>query len=221
MGSTIDGRIIGENWGDNWEKYGSLYEDCHETYKSQAWMVGRVTMEKDFTEGRKPELVKAANPIKREPFIGDKEAKSFAIVVDAGGKLGWDENEIDGDHVIEILSESVPNEYLQHLQTKKVSYIFAGKRDLDFSVALAQLHDLFNIKTMMLEGGGKINGSVLNAGLIDEISILVLPLADGAANASTTFEVGDNLPKKAAQPLKLLNIKQLAHDVIWLRYKAR
>ena len=33
----------------------------------------------------------------------------------------------------------------------------------------------------MLEGGDHINGSLLSAGLIDEISIFALPLADGTA----------------------------------------
>ena len=219
MGSTVDGRIIGENWGQKSDRYGSLYEDCHNTYNAEAWMVGRVTMEKDFTDKKRPDLIKSSRPIKREAFIGNEEATSFAIAVDAHGKLGWDENEIDGDHVIEILSESVSDEYLQHLQSKKVSYIFAGKENLDFSVALSQLYDLFKIKTLMLEGGGSINGSLLNAGLIDEVSLLILPLADGTANTSTTFDVGDYLPKKPAQQLKLLEVKKLEHDVIWLRYK--
>jgi hypothetical protein len=74
MGSTVDGRIIGENWGKNLEKYGELYEQCHDTFDSQAWMVGRVTMEKDFTEGRQPLLSKSTNPIDRNPFFGDKKA---------------------------------------------------------------------------------------------------------------------------------------------------
>jgi riboflavin biosynthesis pyrimidine reductase len=219
MGSTVDGRIIGEHWGDNADKYGSLYENCHNTFNSQAWMVGRVTMEKHFTERKKRAPIHASKVMKREGFIADKNATTFAIAVDAHGKLGWDENEITGDHVIEILSELVPDDYLQYLQSKKVSYIFAGKDHLDFATALTQLHDLFNIKTLMLEGGGNINGSLLNAGLIDEVSLLVLPLADGTANTPTTFEVAGYLPKKTAKQLKLLDIKRLDHDVIWLRYK--
>jgi len=219
MGATIDGRIISENWGQNSDRYGAVYENCHNTFKAQAWMVGRVTMERHFTEGEKPDLTSSPKPVKREAFIANKEATSFAVAADAHGKLGWDENEIDGDHVIEILSESVSNEYLHYLQSKKVSYIFAGKENLDFSVALNQLHDLFQIKTLMLEGGGNINGSLLNAGLIDEVSLLVLPLADGTANTPTTFEVGDYLPKKPARQLKVLDIKKLDDDVIWLRYK--
>src|ERR1044071_3338435 len=98
MGSTVDGRIIGEHWGENLEKYGALYEKCHNSFESQAWMVGRVTMEKDFTEGRKPNVKKPDQPIPRTHFVGDSKASSFAIAIDPSGKLGWDENDIDGDH---------------------------------------------------------------------------------------------------------------------------
>src|SRR5688572_7543995 len=99
MASSVDGRIIPENWGDKLEQFGGIYEDCHDSFDSQAWMVGRVTMEKDFTEGRRVDVVKAQKPIERRAFIGDKSAKSFAVAVDAKGKLGWEKNEIDGDHI--------------------------------------------------------------------------------------------------------------------------
>jgi len=219
MASSVNGKIIAESWGEMRDEFGSLYEDCHHSFGSQAWMVGRVTMEKDFTEGKQPELVKAAKPIERKAFIGDRYAKSFAIAVDAKGKLGWEENEIDGEHIIEILSETVSDDYLQYLQDLRVSYIFAGKEDLDFEIALNQLHDFFGIKTLMLEGGGNINGSLLNAGLIDELSLLILPLADGTANVPTTFEVGNFLPKKGAQELKLAEVQKLESDVLWLKYR--
>jgi len=221
MASSVDGRIIAENWGDKTNRFGSLYEDCHNTFGSQAWMVGRITMEKNFTEGRKPKPVKAAKPIERKAFIGDNSAKSFAVAVDAKGKLGWEEHEIDGDHIIEILSESVSDGYLQYLQNKRISYLFAGKDHLDFDVALSQLQDIFKIQTLMLEGGGNINGSLLNAGLIDELSLLILPVADGTINSPTTFEVGNFLSKKEAQQLKLIDVLRLEHDVLWLKYRLK
>lgn len=220
MASTVDGRIIGENWGSSLEKYSELYDQCHDSFESQAWMVGRVTMEKDFTEGYPPAPSKPRKVIQRAVFVADKNASSFAIAVDAHGKLGWTGNEIDGDHVIEILSETVTDDYLQYLQDVKVSYIFAGKDEIDFKLALDQLHTHFGIKTLMLEGGGHINGSVLNAGLIDEISILVLPIADGTVDSPTTFEVSKYLPQKPTTQLKLTDVQKLMHDVVWLKYKA-
>ncbi len=221
MASTIDGRTIVDNWGDSYKKFSGLFEQCHNSFNSQAWMVGRVTMEKDFTEGRKPDLPKPGKTFPRTPHVADKEAKSFAIAVDSKGKLGWDENEIDGDHIIELLNESVSDQYLQYLQDKNISYIFAGKDSIDFAYALSQLYDVFGIKTLMLEGGGHINGSLLHARLIDEVSILVMPFADGTPNTPTSFEVAAGLPKKAIQELELADVKTLDHGVVWLKYTAR
>lgn len=107
---------------------------------------------------------------------------------------------------------------MPHLQQKGVSYIFAGKYSIDFDRALEQLYEIFGINTLMLEGGGHINGSLLNAGLIDELSLLVLPLADGTSGAATTFEVSKQLTKNGVTKLKLTVVQKLQEDVLWLRY---
>jgi riboflavin biosynthesis pyrimidine reductase len=220
MMSTVDGRIISANWSDKEliKNYSGFFEKYHETFESEAWMCGRVTMEKDFSGGIKPEPAKPDAPIVREAFIGDKNATSFAIAVDAHGKLGWESNETEGDHIIEVLTEQVSDEYLYYLQQKGISYIFAGEKDIDFRVALDQLVALFPIKTLMLEGGGHLNGSLLNEGLIDELSLMMLPIADGTPKSPTTFEVSDYLTKGPATLLKLKEVKQLENDVVWLKY---
>jgi riboflavin biosynthesis pyrimidine reductase len=221
MASTIDGRIISGNWGDPEKRktFSRIYERCHESFISQAWMVGRVTMEKDFTRGQQPQLLAPGGFIARDAFIGDVNASSFAIAVDGHGKLGWQGNEISGDHIIEVLTEQVSDTYLQYLQGKNISYIFAGKEALDFRSALSQLAGLFPIQTIMLEGGGHINGSLLNDGLIDEISILLLPIVDGTPKASTSFEVSEFLKKEAATSLELADVLQLEAGVLWLKYR--
>lgn len=221
MSSAIDGRIITANWGKQVKEFSGLYEKCHESFDSQAWMVGRVTMEKDFSKGEKPELIAPEAKIRREPFIGNKEAKTFAIGVDTKGKLGWKTNEIGGDHLIVVLNEEVSDEYLYYLQRKKISYIFAGEKELDLKSALHQLAELFPIRTLMLEGGGHLNGSFLNEGLIDELSILLLPVADGTPNTPTVFEVSEYLHKNPAAHLSLTEVQRLEHDVLWLKYKVR
>jgi len=220
MASTVDGRIISENWGSEKRRknFYDIYEKCHANFISEAWMCGRVTLEKDFTNGEKPELIRSAKRIAREPFIGDRNATSFAIAVDAKGKLGWKSNNIGGDHIIEILTRQVSNAYLNYLQQKNISYVFAGDKEIDFRQALNQLASLFPIKTIMLEGGGHINGSLLNEGLIDELSLLIVPVADGTPKTPTTFEVGEYLQKKPAKILRLVDVKRFENDVVWLKY---
>lgn len=71
----------------------------------------------------------------------------------------------------------------------------------------------------MLEGGGHINGSLLNEGLIDELSLLIVPVADGTPKTPTTFEVGEYVQKKSAKILRLVDVKRFENDVVWLKYR--
>ena len=223
MASTINGKIIGENWKEEpWAKdYSGLFEKYHDTFDCEAWILGRVSLEKDFSGGVKPELVEPAAPISREPFIGNKQATSFAVGVDSKGKLGWNSNEIGGDHLIALLTEDVSDAYLHYLQGKKISYIFAGNTELDFHLALEQLSTHFPIKTLMLEGGGHLNGSFLNEGLVDELSVLIMPIADGTPNTTTTFEISEHISHKPVSLLKLKDVKQVDHGTLWVRYSFR
>lgn len=220
MLTTLDGKIITEHWhNEPWGKdYDSLFEKYHKTFNAEAWILGRVSLEKDFSGGLQPEPIEPEQPIKREPFIGDPDAKSFAIAVDRHGKLGWDSNEIDGDHIVELLTEQVSDAYLNYLQKRKISYLFAGNEELDFKIALEQLANLFPIKTLMLEGGGHLNGSFLNEGMIDELSLLLIPVADGTAQTTSLFEVNKNQLKNPASLFKLKDVKQVEAGTLWMRY---
>lgn len=220
MTTTVDGKIITENWrNEPWAStYTGLFEKYHYSFESEAWILGRVSMERDFSGGVQPELITPDKAIDRMPFIGDPEATSFAIAVDGQGKLGWETNETGGDHIIELLTEAVSDAYLYYLQRKGISYIFAGQEELDFPLALEQLATVFPIKTLMLEGGGHLNGSFLNAGLIDELSLLLMPIADGTPKTTSLFEVSQQFAKQPASLMQLEEVKQIEGGTLWLRY---
>ncbi len=71
----------------------------------------------------------------------------------------------------------------------------------------------------MLEGGGKINGSFLRARLIDEISHITVPVADGGTGVSSIFDIPGETPRKAAAHLRLVSLKKLSGGALWARYK--
>jgi 2,5-diamino-6-(ribosylamino)-4(3H)-pyrimidinone 5'-phosphate reductase len=219
MMSSVDGKTLTKQWGK--VKGMSSYEQTGSSHKADAWMCGRITMETDFASDKPLHLKPAEKEIDRKDYIAKTKAKSFAVAVDKDGKLNWEQAAIDGDHIISVLTEHVPNDYLNHLQEIGISYIFAGDKEVDFKVALNKLRKLFGIKTLLLEGGGHLNGSLLNEGLIDELSFLHMPVADGSPNTPTLFEVGKDLQKGPATHLKLLEVKQLKNDIIWLRYKVK
>ncbi len=81
------------------------------------------------------------------------------------------------------------------------------------ALALQQLRTDFGIKRLLLEGGGGINGSLLAAGLIDEMSVLVVPVADGS-DGPTLFTSG--APQGVR--LALQEVRPLESDFVHLRY---
>lgn len=220
MMTSLDGKILGDKWGksDQVLALTKSFEETHEAIGIKAWIVGRTTMEKDFTHFAKPVYKAAPQPIDRTDFVAANGAKSFAIAVDGQAKLGWESATMLGDHVITILTESVQDGYLAHLQEVGVSYIFAGKEAVDFTVALEKLKLLFGIETLMLEGGGRLNGSFLNAGLIDEYNHLLLPLADGRVETTSVFEIEEKDRKFDATLFALGEVKRIDNDVLWLKY---
>jgi len=102
-----------------------------------------------------------------------------AVAIDPSGKCRWDSNMVSTEHVIEVLTERVSMAYLKHLRDRQVSYVFAGKTAIDLKMALAKLARLFGIRKARVDGGGIVWGSFLKASLVDEISHIVVPNADG------------------------------------------
>jgi riboflavin biosynthesis pyrimidine reductase len=217
MMASIDGRIVTEGWPLS-EDGRRQYELLHETYDAQGWLCGRVTMEKHFAQRvrSESEIGREHHGPARDDFVADGDHESFAFALDSYGRLAWDSNDIDGDHVVAILSERVSDEYLAFLRERRVSYLLAGAQEVDLSVALEKIGAQFGVRTLMLEGGGRVNGSMLREGLIDEVSVLIAPVVDGRIGAPALFDIeGDDAP----QGLVLEAMEQRPGNVLWLRYR--
>lgn len=215
MMPSIDGRIVTERWklapGVMAE-----YDRTAETFRADAWMIGRVSMEPYAGKGRIPAR-KVPRPIPRTDFIARHDAESHAIALDPSGKLGWRSGSIDEEHVITVLTRKVPDAYLAFLRSKGVSYLFGGATELDLGAVLRKLRSKFGIKTLLLEGGGSINGSFLAADLIDELSVLVVPIADGSVGTASLFDATEG--RGPTRHLRLLSVGKRRGGLVWLRYR--
>jgi len=220
MMTSIDGKILSETWGDHPQvkKLAAKYEEIHDEIGIPTWIVGRTTMEKDFTHYLKPIYKEGDFEIDRNDFIAVKDASSYAIAIDGQAKLGWESPMMQGEHVITVLTEEVQDAYLAHLQDIGLSYIFAGKSVVDLEVAVEKLYSLFSIDKLMLEGGGTLNGSFLDLGLIDEIYQILLPLADGSKDASTFFDREAKSKKISSTLLGLKDVRHLEDDALLLHF---
>lgn len=82
---------------------------------------------------------------------------------------------------------------------------------------MRKLKERFHIDCLLLAGGAVMSASLLQSGLIDELSVLVAPVVDGGDGASL-FRRGGILPVAAPAAFKLKNVKRLEGDGLWLRY---
>jgi len=216
MMASVDGRIVVDGWPLAPEAR-RQYDLVHASYEPDGWMCGRVTME-PFAKRLRSEAEVAAQRDGGQPrddFQAPGNHDSFAFAVDPSGRLAWESNDIDGDHVVAILSERVSDDYLDLLRERGVSYLLAGAQEIDLARALEKIGSRFGVRTLLLEGGGRINGAMLRSGLVDEVSLLVAPVADGRIGTAAVFDAETIAPHRLA----LEAVEQRDANVVWLRYR--
>ena len=229
MATSVDGRIVVDGWPDAAAAaVRRHYEQIHASYEADGWLCGRITMEPFAGATRSDaEVAREHSGAARADFVAPGTYDSFAFAVDPSGRLAWATNDIDGDHVVAVLSERVSDEYLAFLRERGVSYLLAGAREpsarsrpgVDLALALEKIGARFGVRTLMLEGGGRINGGMLRAGLIDEVSLLLAPVADARAGMAALFDGGDR--DATPRRLALDGVERRDDDVVWLRYRVR
>lgn len=84
----------------------------------------------------------------------------------------------NGDHVIEVLTEKASKPFIAYLKSIGISYIFAGKDDIDLTLALKKLKNFFRIKKIAFCCGSGINGSFYNQNLYDQLYLLLEKIED-------------------------------------------
>lgn len=227
MLTSLDGKIMG-NYMDlpACEPAGELFYDIafgDEPFcRHQGWLSGRVTTDDNFTHYRTPDLDPAAPPVPPGDFIAGK-ASMYYVSVDPRGVLGWQENTVTYEsttaQVIEVLTGQASNAYKAFLRQKGISYLLAGEDKLDYALLLEKLKGLFGIQVLMLGGGGVLNWSFLQAGLCDEVSIVVAPAADGNPTTRSLFLAKEGLSTDKAISFTLLGAQAAEGNALWLRYR--
>ena len=219
MCTSIDGKILGERWGKlpGGIDSGKLFENTANTFGIHAWVVGTTTM-REFSH-RDFALPAAGQEIDRVDYVAEPKAKRFGIGTDAKGVLRFKRGDVNGDHVVVLISERVSNDYLAHLRAAGVSYLFCGGDQVEPKTALRKLGKVLGIRKLLLEGGGTLNGAWLKARLIDEISQVIVPIVDGAGGVAGFFDIPGPASRKAVASLRLIKQQKLAGGIQWNRYR--
>lgn len=218
---ALDGKIDGACMSAACAK---AYGQLRTTFDCQATIYGTTTMAETYSDGLAPAVLPACETVwPHEDYAAPSDVHNFIVSVDPQGILGWNDKYVEKRgrpkaHVIEVLTEQVSNEYLAYLRKVDVSYVFAGKDRLDCTLLLGKLKTLFQIDRLMLAGGGQMNWSFAQEDLINELSIILAPTADGNRAAASLFEKPAFLPERLPAVFHSKAVEKLDDDALWLRY---
>lgn len=232
MMASLDGRIdcdMTEQIDDT-----NHYYDALEQLACPSTLEGRKTLEMHYALPGTFQGKKSYKDAGRQVYKA-VESHGYAIGVDTSGTLLWgdDTTEQFGKPLLMILSEWASQEYLEYLKSRNVSYITIGRETeiedtempagfkgyrspaIDLKAAMEILRKDFNVERLAVVGGGHINGSMLDLGLIDEISMMYGYGIDGREGMAAAF---DGRPKNR-KPIRL-NFKSVEErdGIVWMKY---
>lgn len=222
---SVDGNIDGDFFSMHELRPAfRVFARIREEYACDAVISGATTASEIYANSLADDLPEVQETYPRIDWQAAK-ADKYAVIIDGQGTIHWQSGMVErrGDkmHIITILQENVSDAYIAHLRQAGVSYVFAGKDSLDLPLVVRKLKEQFGIEKMLLSGGGIVDWAFLQAGLIDEISLIIPPVIDGGTGLASAFDDSAFAVNHSPKPLSLINVQRLDGDCIWLRYQTK
>ncbi len=209
---TLDGRIAsvsGDVTLSNTEDWKRVH---HLRARSDAIMVGSGTILSDDSK----------LTVKAEFFEeGYNIQDPIRIVVSSRGKIPLNARVItyrpDVRTIIAITTQC-PTIQKEKLIQKGCNLIICGEGPLvNLKFLMETLYKEFNIKSLLLEGGSKLNGNMLTEELIDEIHLAIAPVLGG--EGTPIFTLPTPIKAFTQSPFFEIMENQIIGDMIWLKLK--
>jgi 2,5-diamino-6-(ribosylamino)-4(3H)-pyrimidinone 5'-phosphate reductase len=155
------------------------------------------------------------------PPDGSPDPRPLLVIADSRGRVHcWDaiRKWPYMRDVLALCSTSTPQQYRDYLRERTIGTIVAGDNHIDMRLALEALNQDYGVKTVRIDSGGTLNSVLLQAGVVDEVSVLVHPYLAGGLPDPTMFD-----PHKAGfsdlqVPLTHVHTEVMGNGIVWLRY---
>lgn len=145
----------------------------------------------------------------------------FLVVVDSRGRVSrWKElrEQPYWGRAVVLCAEKTPAAYRGMLEDLGIEAVIAGEDRVDLEFALGELNSRFGILTVRVDSGGRLNGALLRADLVDEVSVLLEPRLVGGTTPRPLFLAPDVSADEEVVHLRLTGMEAFDDDVVWLRY---
>lgn len=154
--------------------------------------------------------------------ISPDDPRPFLIVPDSKGRIRtwhhWKKIPYWKKCIV-LCSKTTPKDYLKYLEERYIEYIICGKDKVNYSQALEKLNKKYKIKTVRVDSGGTLNGILLRAGLVDEVSVLIHPNLVGGISPKSLYRAPDLTSSKKVLKTKLIHLEKMKNNIIWIIYK--
>ena len=166
-------------------------------------------------------------PAPREDYLPDEVVRrpghrGWFAVVDGRGRVrggitefpGW-----DGWHTLHLVSPAAPREYLAFLRERRIPYLMTGEERVDLATALAKMSALLGVERVVCTAGSRLNGALLRAGLVDELSLVLLPALIGGVRTPHLFRGPDLGAAEWPTTLELVSVEGEPSGRVRLHYR--
>lgn len=182
---------------------------------AQANLVGSVTMLTGLDHDSAPPAPDPGDDRDR-PRRAEDDSLPYWVLVDSQGHLQGRLHELRAfpmvREVIVLTSKTTPESYLQYLRRRQYPYVTAGEDHVHLRTSLAWLREEYEVETVLVDSGPILSCTLLDHGLIDEISLLVQPVAVGS-EGRRLFESSPHTTQ-----LHLVSATPVDRDVVHLKY---
>ncbi len=209
-GISVDGRI---DWGIGEE---GPYYMLVEKFGADADLSGSNTILK----ANMPEDPQSAYPDLYAAYAG-RPGRPLLAIIDSRGRIkNWHaiKRQPFWQKFVALCSRSTPQSHLAYLRDEGVQTIITGDDQVDLRRALEQLNECYGIKVVRVDSGGILNGALLRAGLVSEVSVLIYPGLVGGKSPQTMYVADDLAGQEGVIRVKLAHVETIEEQYVWLRY---
>jgi diaminohydroxyphosphoribosylaminopyrimidine deaminase/5-amino-6-(5-phosphoribosylamino)uracil reductase len=200
--STLDGKIASRTGDSRWVTGTAAREQVHTLrHQHEGIMVGIGTVLADDPLLNTRAAVPAFDPVR--------------IIVDSSLRLPLHARVVTDSSIrtIVLTSSQAAEDKRQALESAGIEVVVCGTgAKVDLSEAMKKLGEL-EIGSILLEGGGQLNGAMLEAGLIDKIILYYAAKIIGGVEAPGTFTFSGFEKMADAIELEQVNVEMAGDDI--------
>jgi riboflavin-specific deaminase-like protein len=115
--------------------------------------------------------------------------------------------------IIVLTTARISKANLQKLRAVSDEVKICGKTEINFRAALRWLRKKWNVRRLLCEGGGGLNGALFRAGLVDELHLTICPKIFGGHAAPTIADGKGVSNLAAAAQFKLKSANRVGDEI--------